>query len=397
MSGFFKLFKKKDKKIEAFEEKRHTDTIRVNVTKRHTDTIRVNVANKLYEIVNSTEKEDVKGRWCYEYNGIKYYFTNSVGEYADSSKNNSDMEKRIRYQGFEVEFFTKLIYLKGLDMSKYDDDMIAEISWYNNMIQVHSPTELRENGENNVLFTLYDAVLKDETRKYDAVLADENRESIEEYKKDAINLEVVKIISGIMTDKKIEKIDNIDRVYYEFNGKNYYFTNSLAEYPKSDDKDSTMKKGDFFNSLDILIPLDIKNYYNEGMHNKISFNMLNITGNSPTELRESDADYNPTIGVKRYKLYDAVLADVKNRKSIEGGKRKSKGKSNKVSKKPAVSQKKLSIYKEIFGKQMKIYKMPDSRKEYVKYKGELHPISEYKSLMKQKALAKPKPKPRNKI
>jgi hypothetical protein len=88
-------------------------------------------------------------------------------------------------------------------------------------------------------------------------------------------------------------------------------------------------------------------------------------------------------------LYDAVLQSVRTQK---GGKRKSKGKSNKVAKKPAVSQKKQSIYKEIFGKQMKIYKMPDSRKEYVKYKGELHPISEYKSLMKQKALAKPKPK-----
>jgi hypothetical protein len=91
-------------------------------------------------------------------------------------------------------------------------------------------------------------------------------------------------------------------------------------------------------------------------------------------------------------LYDAVLADVKNGKSIEGGKRKSKGKSNKVAKKPVVSQKKQSVYKEIFGKQMKIYKIPDSRKEYVRYKGELHPISEYKSLMKQKALAKPKAK-----
>jgi len=75
-----------------------------------------------------------------------------------------------------------------------------------------------------------------------------------------------------------------------------------------------------------------------------------------------------------------------------GGKRKSKGKSNKVAKKPVVSQKKQSVYKEIFGKQMKIYKMPDSRKEYVKYKGELHPISEYKSLMKQKAMAKTKPR-----
>ena len=73
-----------------------------------------------------------------------------------------------------------------------------------------------------------------------------------------------------------------------------------------------------------------------------------------------------------------------------GGKQKSKANSKKVSKKPVVSQKKQSIYKEIFGKQMKIYKMPDSRKEYVKYKGELLHISDYKDLMKQKAIAKTK-------
>ena len=94
-------------------------------------------------------------------------------------------------------------------------------------------------------------------------------------------------------------------------------------------------------------------------------------------------------------FYDRYLSDAYDRynarKTSLGGKRKSKGKSNKVAKKPVVSQKKQSVYKEIFGKQMKIYKMPDSRKEYVKYKGELHPISEYKSLMKQKAMAKSKP------
>ena len=77
-------------------------------------------------------------------------------------------------------------------------------------------------------------------------------------------------------------------------------------------------------------------------------------------------------------------AVVKGLKTSLGGKRISKGKSNKVAKKPIVYQKKQSVYKEIFGKQMKIYKMPDSRKEYVKYKGELHPISEYKSLIKQR-------------
>ena len=80
---------------------------------------------------------------------------------------------------------------------------------------------------------------------------------------------------------------------------------------------------------------------------------------------------------------------------LTGGKRKSKRNSKKVAKKPVASQKKKSIYKEILGKQMKIYKMPDSRKEYVKYKGDLHLITDYKSLiMKQKANAKPKAKPK---
>ena len=85
------------------------------------------------------------------------------------------------------------------------------------------------------------------------------------------------------------------------------------------------------------------------------------------------------------------------RKEVEaeqqgGGKRKSKRNSKKVAKKPVASQKKQSIYKEILGKQMKIYKMPDSRKEYVKYKGDLHLITDYKDLIKQKAIAKTKTK-----
>ena len=80
--------------------------------------------------------------------------------------------------------------------------------------------------------------------------------------------------------------------------------------------------------------------------------------------------------------------------SLIGGKRKTKDKNKKDAKKPVVSQKKQSIYKEILRKQMKIYKMPDSCKEYVKYKGELLHISDYKSLMKQKAMAKPKAKPK---
>ena len=39
---------------------------------------------------------------------------------------------------------------------------------------------------------------------------------------------------------------------------------------------------------------------------------------------------------------------------------------------------------------MRRHKMPDSRKQYVRYNGELHHIADYKNLMKQKATAKSK-------
>jgi hypothetical protein len=48
-------------------------------------------------------------------------------------------------------------------------------------------------------------------------------------------------------------------------------------------------------------------------------------------------------------------------------------------KKPSVSQS-----KEILGKQRRIYKVAGSRKEHVKYKGQIIPVSDYKKLMKLK-------------
>ena len=92
----------------------------------------------------------------------------------------------------------------------------------------------------------------------------------------------------------------------------------------------------------------------------------------------------------KYTDSESLVANM-SKLNINGGyKKNSKNKINskKVSNKPIVSQNKHSIYKEIFGKKMKIYKMPNSRMEYVKYKGELYHISDYKDLMKQKAIAK---------
>ncbi len=63
-------------------------------------------------------------------------------------------------------------------------------------------------------------------------------------------------------------------------------------------------------------------------------------------------------------------------KSSSGGNLKVKGQKKKTLKHP------VSQYKAVLGKRMKIYKKPDSRKEYVKYKGELVSLVEYKNLMK---------------
>ena len=197
-------------------------------------------------------------------------------------------------------------------------------------------------------------------------------EDILYYKNKAtINVRVANIIANLIANRKI---DVSGREYYTYNGKEYYFTNDLGQYAGA----YADYRADFKESLNFQNNINMSNY-NIAMNNTISYNDSIIRSYSPTLLEQ-----------KHLTLYNAVLEEVHNGKL--GGKRISKGKSNKVAKKPVVSQTKQSVYKEIFGKQMKIYKMPDSRKEYVKYKGELHPISEYKSLMKQKAMAKPKAK-----
>lgn len=71
-----------------------------------------------------------------------------------------------------------------------------------------------------------------------------------------------------------------------------------------------------------------------------------------------------------------------------GGKLKAKGQKKKPSKKPVVSQSKENKYKEVLGKRMKIYKKPDSRKEFVRYKGELVALVEYKKSKKEMAKSK---------
>ena len=217
-----------------------------------------------------------------------------------------------------------------------------------------------------------------------------------EHKKNevATKVKVAKILIDIFSSA--EKEDDINRRHFEHNGIKYYFINHMGEY--ADSAYSETKSSFEY----------IRNHFTEGLEYFYDFDMSEYKEDKDKDIYWYDyliRTYSPAqLGQnKSLTLYNAVLNDVlyagRNpppQQPIKGGKRKTKGKSKKVAKKPVVSQKKQSIYKEILGKQMKIYKMPDSRKEYVKYKGDLLHISDYKDLMKQKALAKSKPKAKSK-
>ena len=156
---------------------------------------------------------------------------------------------------------------------------------------------------------------------------------------------------------------------------------------------------------DDMLKTTIKKVENIGgdSRNKYSYNIIDVNGEVVNEQTQGFVRMAKEGMQSFYKIFlkvsninKIIFYDKKMSETYDinikarGGKRKSKSKKNNVSKKPVVSQKKQSEYKEIFGKQMKIYKMPDSRKQYVRYKGELHSISDYKNLMKQKAAAKAK-------
>ncbi len=90
----------------------------------------------------------------------------------------------------------------------------------------------------------------------------------------------------------------------------------------------------------------------------------------------------------KYNIHYSRYSIEEEQEPTQGGKVKAKGQKKKTSKKPVVSQSKENKYKEVLGKRMKIYKKPDSRKEFVRYKGELVALVEYKKSKKEMAKSK---------
>ena len=151
-----------------------------------------------------------------------------------------------------------------------------------------------------------------------------------------------------------------------------------------------------FDDVQVIEPILLKmvvyksNIYNGKIYKIQDGIKTDITNETSILVRPS---YNKNESVsKNVEFFNVILVEEPKEPEEQGGGKLKKGQKKIKSKKPVVSQNKENKYKDVLGKRMKIYKMPDSSKEYVKYKGKLHPISEYKSLMKQKALAKPKSK-----
>jgi len=180
------------------------------------------------------------------------------------------------------------------------------------------------------------------------------------------------------------------------------------------DDNSPNKDRDTFNYLSSYII----NYLSEkGINNITNFDFYiscifdDVQAILPIKLRivlDSSKIYNV---YKIYKIQDSMEEDITDKKSIlvtpsyntktsvrhnvnffnvifyeqkeQGGGKLKKGQKKIKSKKSVVSQNKENKYKDVLGKRMKIYEKPDSRKEFVRYKGELVELVEYKKSMKE--------------
>ena len=123
-------------------------------------------------------------------------------------------------------------------------------------------------------------------------------------------------------------------------------------------------------------PQVLYNKFNEDPDNKTISNKMNEWINN---IIKYDDMYYKKYGIQKYAIrkyeYESnnhkltisirQLIENNNTTSKSGGKNKE------------------PMYKEILGKRRRIYKIKGSRKEHVKYKGELIPVSDYKKLFKK--------------
>ena len=185
--------------------------------------------------------------------------------------------------------------------------------------------------------------------------------------KSFVDLFKTETLINMLNDKYIEKIEiRLNVTFYDESLKEYLLT-----YKKNSNKifEVTSIKED---SIILESYLNNENKYLQ----PILFKQIIET--------EIDKKIKSIIRLSR-----PIVVPVNIKNAQDGGKLKN-GQKKKTFKKPVVSQNKENKYKEVLGKRMKIYKKPDSRKEFVRYKGGLVPLVEYKKTMKEIVRAKNK-------
>jgi hypothetical protein len=122
-----------------------------------------------------------------------------------------------------------------------------------------------------------------------------------------------------------------------------------------------------------FIELFSNNHSNTGELEEILLPFYDNAGFNEIIKKDIDMIYNAVVKINKAKIQAKEQAEAKRQAAAE-----QQG-SGSRHKKPSVPQS-----KEILGKQRRIYKVAGSRKEHVKYKGQLIPVSDYKKLMKLK-------------
>ena len=260
-----------------------------------------------------------------------------------------------------------------LETTNTEDNLTQATNTENNLTQASSAEDnlTPEQVRNNIIFIdkeIADGINTESKHKTDNF-------TIKDLKSHKLEYLLIKEIENYNEDKdkilKIEIVLNINTTYYKFIYYNIFKSLYLNKIYKLNNYQNQ--------TLQIYPPENNDSLLNSNVDTFIyNYNNLICTNqNISNKIIENCS-----------KIVTIVCIDIKyyTTNTIGGFKLKTKNKINKVSKKSIKENK----YKEVLGKRMKIYKKPDSRKEFVRYKGELVPLVEYKKTMKEIVRAKNK-------
>ena len=264
-----------------------------------------------------------------------------------------------------------------LETTNTEDNLTQATNTENNLTHASSAEDnlTPEQVRNNIIFIdkeIADGINTESKHKTDNF-------TIKDLKSHKLEYLLIKEIENYNEDKdkilKIEIVLNINTTYYKFIYYNIFKSLYLNKIYKLNNYQNQ--------TLQIYPPENNDSLLNSNVDPFLYiYNNLICTEENKLNKIIEDCSKNVTISC----IYIKYYITKKITKENGGFKLKTKNKINKVSKKSIKENK----YKEVLGKRMKIYKKPDSRKEFVRYKGELVPLVEYKKTMKEIVRAKNK-------